>query len=342
MSFEFIRKLPSPTEIKAEFPVPEKTAALKAERDKEIADVITGKSDKFLAIIGPCSADNEDAVLDYTLRLKKVQEKIKDKVIIIPRVYTNKPRTTGTGYKGMLHQPDPEKKPDLLAGLVAIRKMHIRVMEETELMPADEMLYPENYWFLADVLSYVAVGARSVEDQQHRLTVSGMDVPAGMKNPTSGDFSVMLNSVVAAQAKQTFIYRNWEVATPGNPLAHTILRGAVNKHGQNIPNYHYEDLMRLVNMYNARDLMIPACVVDANHSDSGKIYQDPIRITKEILHSMKNSSDVQKLIKCGMIESYIEPGCQKVGDGVYGKSITDPCLGWDESEKLLYEIAELV
>ena len=286
MSFEFIRKLPSPTEIKAEFPVPEKTAALKAERDKEIADVITGKSDKFLAIIGPCSADNEDAVLDYTLRLKKVQEKIKDKVIIIPRVYTNKPRTTGTGYKGMLHQPDPEKKPDLLAGLVAIRKMHIRVMEETELMPADEMLYPENYWFLADVLSYVAVGARSVEDQQHRLTVSGMDVPAGMKNPTSGDFSVMLNSVVAAQAKQTFIYRNWEVATPGNPLAHTILRGAVNKHGQNIPNYHYEDLMRLVNMYNARDLMNPACVVDANHSNSGKIYQEQIRITKEILHSM--------------------------------------------------------
>ena len=290
MSFEFIRKLPSPTEIKAEFPVPEKTAALKAERDKEIADVITGKSDKFLAIIGPCSADNEDAVLDYTLRLKKVQEKIKDKVIIIPRVYTNKPRTTGTGYKGMLHQPDPEKKPDLLAGLVAIRKMHIRVMEETELMPADEMLYPENYWFLADVLSYVAVGARSVEDQQHRLTVSGMDVPAGMKNPTSGDFSVMLNSVVAAQAKQTFIYRNWEVATPGNPLAHTILRGAVNKHGQNIPNYHYEDLMRLVNMYNARDLMNPACVVDANHSNSGKIYQEQIRITKEILHSSKNRS----------------------------------------------------
>ena len=308
MSFEFIRKLPSPTEIKAEFPVPEKTAALKAERDKEIADVITGKSDKFLAIIGPCSADNEDAVLDYTLRLKKVQEKIKDKVIIIPRVYTNKPRTTGTGYKGMLHQPDPEKKPDLLAGLVAIRKMHIRVMEETELMPADEMLYPENYWFLADVLSYVAVGARSVEDQQHRLTVSGMDVPAGMKNPTSGDFSVMLNSVVAAQAKQTFIYRNWEVATPGNPLAHTILRGAVNKHGQNIPNYHYEDLMRLVNMYNARDLMNPACVVDANHSNSGKIYQEQIRITKEILHSMKHSSDVKKLIKGVMIESYIEPG----------------------------------
>ena len=237
MSFEFIRKLPTPSEIKEQYPVPKHIALLKAERDNEIADVITGKSNKFLAIIGPCSADNEDAVLDYTLRLKKVQEKVQDKIIIIPRVYTNKPRTTGMGYKGMLHQPNPEKKPDLLAGLVAIRKMHIRVMEETELMPADEMLYPENYWFLSDVLSYIAVGARSVEDQQHRLTISGVDVPAGMKNPTSGDFSVMLNSVIAAQAKQTFIYRNWEVSTNGNPLTHTILRGAVNKHGQNIPNY---------------------------------------------------------------------------------------------------------
>ena len=257
MSFEFVKKLPAPNEIKRDFPVPERIARLKAQRDAEIRDVITGKSDKFLAIIGPCSADNEAAVLDYTLRLKKVQEKIKDKVIIIPRVYTNKPRTTGTGYKGMLHQPDPEKKPDLLGGLVAIRKMHINVMEQTELMPADEMLYPENYWYLADVLSYVAVGARSVEDQQHRLTVSGMDVPAGMKNPTSGDLSVMLNSVVAAQAKQTFIYRGWEVNTPGNELAHTILRGAVNKHGQCIPNYHYEDLMRLSNMYKTKDLSMP-------------------------------------------------------------------------------------
>ena len=342
MSFNYKSLLPTPAQIKAEFPLTPECVELKAARDKEVADVITGKSKKFLVIIGPCSADREDAVCEYMSRLAKVNEQVKDKLVIVPRVYTNKPRTTGTGYKGMLHQPDPEKKPDLLAGLVAIRKMHIRVMEETELMPADEMLYPENYWFLADVLSYVAVGARSVEDQQHRLTVSGMDVPAGMKNPTSGDFSVMLNSVVAAQAKQTFIYRNWEVATPGNPLAHTILRGAVNKHGQNIPNYHYEDLMRLVNMYNARDLMNPACVVDANHSNSGKIYQEQIRITKEILHSMKHSSDVKKLIKGVMIESYIEPGCQKVGDGVYGKSITDPCLGWDESEKLLYEIAELV
>ncbi len=340
MSFNFIRQLPSPAEIKEQFPVPADIATLKAERDKEIADVITGKSDKFIAIIGPCSADNEDAVLDYTLRLKKVQEKIKDKVIVIPRIYTNKPRTTGTGYKGMLHQPDPEKKPDLLAGLIAIRKMHIRVMQEAELMPADEMLYPENYWFLSDVLSYVAVGARSVEDQQHRLTVSGMDVPAGMKNPTSGDFSVMLNSVVAAQAKQSFIYRNWEVETPGNPLAHTILRGAVNKHGQNIPNYHYEDLIRLFNMYNTRELANPACIVDVNHSNSSKLHQEQIRITKEILHSCKHSADLKTLVKGVMIESYIEPGCQKVGEGVYGKSITDPCLGWDDSERLLYDIAE--
>ena len=342
MSFEFVRKMPTPKEIKDEFPVPEHVMNKKSLRDKEIADVITGKSDKFIVIIGPCSADNEDAVLDYTLRLKKVQEKIKDKIIIIPRVYTNKPRTTGTGYKGMLHQPDPEKNPDLLAGLIAIRKMHIRVMDETELTPADEMLYPENYWFLSDVLSYVAIGARSVENQQHRLTASGMDVPAGMKNPTSGDFSVMLNSVIAAQAKQSFIYRNWEVNTPGNPLAHTILRGAVNKHGQNIPNYHYEDLIRLVNMYNAKDIVNPACIIDANHSNSGKMYNEQIRITKEIIHSMKHSDDVRKLVKGVMIESYIEPGCQKIGEGVYGKSITDPCLGWNESEKLLLDIADLV
>ena len=342
MSFEFIRKLPTPTEVKNELPVPKNVAALKTQRDKEIADVITGKSDKFLAIIGPCSADNEDAVLDYTLRLKKVQEKIADKVLIIPRVYTNKPRTTGTGYKGMLHQPDPEKKPDLLAGLIAIRKMHIRVMEETELMPADEMLYPENYWFLSDVLSYVAVGARSVEDQQHRLTASGMDVPAGMKNPTSGDFSVMLNSVVAAQANQSFIYRNWEVKTPGNPLAHTILRGAVNKHGQNIPNYHYEDLIRLASMYKTRDLLNPACIVDANHSNSAKKYIEQIRIAKEVLHSCKYSDDVKKMVKGFMIESYIEDGNQTVDDCIYGKSITDPCLGWEKSEKLILEIADLL
>lgn len=342
MSFEFVRKLPVPSEIKEQYPVPETAAKIKIERDKEIKDVFTGNSNKFLVIIGPCSADNEEAVLDYTMRLAKVQEKVKDKLILIPRVYTNKPRTTGTGYKGMLHQPDPEKKPDLLGGLIAIRKMHIDVISQTGLTPADEMLYPENYWFLSDVLSYVAVGARSVEDQQHRLTASGIDVPAGMKNPTSGDFSVMLNSVVAAQAKQTFIYRNWEVNTPGNPLTHTILRGAVNKHGQCIPNYHYEDLNRLFQMYSKCDLANPAVVVDANHSNSNKQFKEQIRITKEVLHSCNHSADIKSFVKGVMIESYIEEGNQKVGEGVYGKSITDPCLGWNDSERLIYEIADLV
>ena len=342
MGFEFIKKLPTPDEIRNQYPIDAKIKALKEKRDQEIRDVFTGKSDKFLAIIGPCSADNEDAVCDYLLRLRKVQDKIADKVLIIPRVYTNKPRTTGEGYKGMVHQPDPEKKPNMLAGLVAIRKMHIRAIEESGFTCADEMLYPENWRYLSDLLSYVAVGARSVEDQQHRLTVSGMDVPAGMKNPTSGDFSVMLNSVVAAQSKQTFIYRNWEVNTPGNPLTHTILRGAVNKHGQTIPNYHYEDLIRLYNMYAARDLENPAVIVDANHSNSGKQYLEQIRIVKEVLHSCHHSADVKKLVKGVMIESYIEPGNQKVGDGVYGKSITDACLGWAESEKLLYDIADLI
>ena len=342
MGFTFLKKLPTPAEIRNQYPIDTAIQELKAKRDQEIRDVFTGKSDKFLAIIGPCSADNEDAVCDYLLRLRKVQEKIEDKVLIIPRVYTNKPRTTGEGYKGMVHQPDPEKAPDMLAGLIAIRKMHIHAIQESGFTCADEMLYPENYWYLSDVLSYVAVGARSVENQQHRLVCSGIDVPAGMKNPTSGDFSVMLNSVVAAQSKQTFIYRNWEVNTPGNPLTHTILRGAVNKHGQTIPNYHYEDLIRLYNMYAARDLENPAVIVDANHSNSGKQYLEQIRIVKEVLHSCHHSADVKKLVKGVMIESYIEPGNQKVGDGVYGKSITDACLGWAESEKLLYDIADLI
>ena len=340
MSFEFVKKLPTPNEIKEQFPIPSDLVELKNKKDAEIKDVFMGKSDKFIAIIGPCSADNEDAVLDYVSRLVKVQEQIKDKVIIIPRVYTNKPRTTGKGYKGMLHQPNPEDKPDLLAGLIDIRKMHINVLKETGFSPADEMLYPENYWYLSDVLSYVAVGARSVENQQHRLVASGMDIPVGMKNPTSGDYSVMLNSVEAALSKQTFIYRNWEVNTPGNPLTHTILRGAVNKHGQNIPNYHYEDLIRLFNMYKARQLNNPGVIVDANHSNSGKQYLEQIRIVKEVLHSARNSEDVRNLLKGVMIESYIEPGNQKIGEGVYGKSITDACLGWADSERLLYTIAD--
>ncbi|MBQ3665435.1 MAG: 3-deoxy-7-phosphoheptulonate synthase [Lachnospiraceae bacterium] len=342
MSFKFLKKMPTPAEIKEEFPLPETLVKLKAERDDMIKKVFTGESDKFLLVIGPCSADNEDAVTDYVTRLAKVQEKVEDKVLIIPRIYTNKPRTTGMGYKGMLHQPDPEKKPDLAAGLTAIRKMHIRVLNETGLTAADEMLYPENYQYFSDILSYVAIGARSVEDQQHRLTVSGMDIPAGMKNPTSGDFSVMLNSVVAAQAKHTFIYRGYEVKTTGNELTHTILRGAVNKHGQCIPNYHYEDLIRLYNMYSELDLKNPAVIVDCNHSNSAKQYIEQIRISKEVLHSKRHSSDINQFIKGLMIESYIESGSQKVGEHVYGKSITDSCLGWAESERLILDIAELL
>ena len=340
MRFEFVKKLPTPAEIKEQYPISKDIERIKAERDEEIRKVITGESDKFLAIIGPCSADNEEAVCDYISRLAPVQEKIKDKVIIIPRIYTNKPRTTGEGYKGIVHQPDPEGKPDLLAGLIAMRKMHMRAIEETGLTPADEMLYPENYRYLSDILSYVAIGARSVEDQQHRLTVSGFDVPAGMKNPTSGDMTVMLNSVVAAQHAHTFIYRGWEVNTDGNPLAHVILRGAVNKRGVNQPNYHYEDLMTLLSLYGERNLKNPAAIIDTNHSNSAKKFKEQIRITQEILHSRKYNKDIHTLVKGVMIESYIEEGNQSVHDKCYGKSITDPCLGWEDSEKLLYDIAE--
>lgn len=340
MGFDFIKKLPTPKEIREEYRFPDNLIQLKESRDKEIRDVITGESDKFLVIIGPCSADNEDAVCDYVNRLAKIQDKVKDKLLLIPRVYTNKPRTTGEGYKGMVHQPDPEKEPDLLGGLIAMRKMHIRTVQESGLTSADEMLYPENWRYLSDILSYVAIGARSVEDQQHRLTVSGFDVPAGMKNPTSGDFSVMLNSVTAAQIGHRFIYRGWEVETTGNELTHTILRGAVNKNGVSIPNYHYEDLIRLLSMYEEKDYKNPATIIDANHANSSKQYMEQIRIVKEVMHSRKLSSDIKKLVKGVMIESYIENGSQKISDHIYGKSITDACIGWDLSERLLYELAE--
>ena len=340
MGLEFMNMLPSPAEIRDQFPLPAGLAELKEKRDQEIKDVLTGNSDKFLVIIGPCSADNEEAVLDYTSRLVSVQEKVKEKLIIIPRVYTNKPRTTGEGYKWLLHQPDPEKKPNMYEGIIAIRKMHMHVVQETGLTTADEMLYPENLRYLDDLMSYIAVGARSVENQQHRLVASGCDVPVGMKNPTSGDLSVMLNSVVAAQGSHEFIFRGWEVKTPGNPLAHTILRGAVNKHGQNLPNYHYEDLILLHELYSQRDLKNPACIVDGNHSNSGKRYQEQVRIVKEVLHSRRHSSEIRDMVKWVMIESYIESGSQKIGEHCYGKSITDPCLGWIDSERLIYDIAD--
>ncbi|MBR7089776.1 MAG: 3-deoxy-7-phosphoheptulonate synthase [Lachnospiraceae bacterium] len=342
MSFEFIKKLPTPDEIRAEYPVPEKVRQIKVQRDAEIRKVFTGESDKFLVIIGPCSADNEEAVCDYVCRLAKVNEEVKDKLILIPRIYTNKPRTTGEGYKGIVHQPDPEKGVDFVAGLIAMRHMQIRAVEETGLTAADEMLYPENWRYVSDILSYVAIGARSVEDQQHRLTVSGFDVPAGMKNPTSGDLSVMMNSIYAAQHPHAFIYRGWEVKTTGNPAAHAVLRGATNKHGNNTPNYHYEDLVRVLEMYNKMDLINPAVVIDANHSNSDKQFKQQIRIVKEVMHNRTINPDIKNLVKGVMIESYIEEGNQKIGEGVYGKSITDPCLGWADSERLIKDIADLV
>ena len=316
-------------------------AMAKEENDKEIKTIFTGESKKLALVIGPCSADREDAVLDYISRLCKVQEQVKDKIVIIPRIYTNKPRTTGDGYKGMLHQPNPNEKPDMLKGLIAIRKLHMKAIEETGFTCADEMLYPENHRYLSDLLSYVAVGARSAEDQQHRLTASGLDIPVGMKNPTGGDISVMMNSITAGQHPHTFIYRGWEVESKGNPLTHAILRGYVDTYGLSFPNYHYEDLINLCECYAKTNLVNPGVVVDANHANSGKKWAEQTRICKEILHSTRHNNDVFNLVKGLMIESYIEDGCQKAEEGVYGKSITDPCLGWEKTEKLILELADL-
>lgn len=337
-----LRNLPNPDEIKQEFPISEKAKKIKAEKDRILKDILAGRSDLFALIIGPCSADNEEALIDYTLRLTAIQEKVADKIFIVPRVYTNKPRTTGKGYKGMASQPDPEKKEDMLEGLHLIRQTHVAVVEQTGMTCADEMLYPENYEYLSDVLSYVAIGARSVENQQHRLTASGISVPCGMKNPTSGYLTVMLNSIEAAQCSHHFIYRQQEVETEGNPYTHAILRGSVNKHGKSLPNYHYEDLLLLHEIYCQRNLENMAVVIDTNHNNSGKRFKEQIRISKEVLESRRFSSDIRNMVKGLMIESYIEDGCQKIGEGVYGRSITDPCLGWEKTEKLIYEIADLL
>lgn len=342
MNMLFKRRLPAPQDVIKMYPLSEKLASRKNANDKEIRGVLEGKIKKFLLIIGPCSADREDAVLEYATRLRAVQEKVSDKLILVPRIYTNKPRTTGAGYKGMLHQSDPHRAPDMFRGLISIRRLHIRCLEETGFSGADEMLYPENHRYLADILSYVAVGARSAENQQHRLTASGLDVPVGFKNPTSGDLSVMLNAVTAAQSPHDFSYGGFEVQSTGNPLAHAILRGSVNRFGTNLPNYHYEDLTELSDLYENSRLQNPAVIVDANHSNSGKRYEEQPRIAKEILHSMKHNAGVARLVKGVMIESYLQDGCQKITESVYGKSITDPCLGWEKSERLIYEIAELL
>ncbi len=340
MNMEFYRKLPIPLQIKEQYPLSPELAEKKKAEDEEIRKIFTGESDKFLLVIGPCSADNEDSVIDYISRLRRVQDKVADKIVIVPRIYTNKPRTTGEGYKGMLHQPNPNERPDMLKGVIAIRSLHMRALAETGFSCADEMLYPENHRYLSDLLSYVAVGARSVEDQQHRLCASGLDIPVGMKNPTSGDISIMLNSITAAQHSHTFIYRGWEVKSHGNPLTHAILRGYVDNHGIAHPNYHYEDLIGLFEEYSSKGLQNMAVLVDTNHSNSGKKWFEQIRIAKEVLHSRRYSSDLRGFVKGLMIESYIEDGSQKIGENVYGKSITDPCLGWEKTEALIYEIAE--
>ncbi|MDY3783540.1 MAG: 3-deoxy-7-phosphoheptulonate synthase [Candidatus Cryptobacteroides sp.] len=340
-TMNFKRELFSPQEIKSMYPVPSEAQSAKKANDEQIRSVLDGRSDKLLLIIGPCSADREDSVIDYISRLRPVQEKVADKIVIIPRIYTNKPRTTGAGYKGMLHQPDPIQSPDIFKGLIAIRRLHLRALTQTGFSAADEMLYPENHLFLSDLLSYVAVGARSVENQQHRLVASGLDVPVGMKNPTGGDISVMMNSIKAAQSGHSFIYRNWEVESTGNPYAHAILRGFVDNHGTGHPNYHYEDLRHLDELYQAAGLQNPGVIVDCNHSNSGKKYIEQGRIAKEVIHSTSLCEPTRRLVKGLMIESYIEDGSQKAGECIYGKSITDPCLGWEKTERLIYDLAEL-
>ena len=340
MQMNFHRKLPIPQEVKLDYPLTERMVQVKAARDESIRDVFAGKSDKFILVIGPCSADHSEPVLEYISRLRKIEEQVSDKIIIIPRVYTNKPRTTGQGYKGMLHQPDPDSKPDMYKGIVAIRELHLAALRDYDFSCADEMLYPENYRYLTDLLSYVAVGARSVENQQHRLTASGVGAPVGMKNPTGGDLGVMLNAIMAAQSSHTFIYRGWEVTSEGNPYAHAILRGYVDYTGRSVSNYHYEDLLRLQELYQNSNLVNPSVIVDTNHNNSGKKYLEQVRIAKDVVYSRNQNGDIKRLVKGLMIESYIEDGAQSVGEHVFGKSITDPCLGWEKTERLILDIAD--
>ena len=340
MNLTFKRKLPIPMQIKAAYPLGEDLAAVKAKRDAELKRIFEGTSERFILVIGPCSADSREPVLEYISRLRRVQDAVRDKLILVPRIYTNKPRTTGDGYKGMLHQPDPDEEPDMLKGIVAIRDLHMSALRDYGFSCADEMLYPESHRYLSDLLSYVAVGARSVENQQHRLTASGLDIPVGMKNPTSGDMTVLMNSITAAQHSHTFIYRGWEVVSDGNPYAHAILRGYTDFAGKSVSNYHYEDLVKLYELYATTSLCNPAVIVDTNHANSGKHCLEQIRIAKDVVHSRNHNADIRSMVKGLMIESYLEDGAQKIGEHIFGKSITDPCLGWEKTETLIYELAD--
>ncbi len=339
MRMNFHRKLPIPREVKKEYPLTERMVEVKAARDEAIRAVFDGRSDKFILVIGPCSADHQEPVLEYISRLRRIEEQVSDKIIIIPRIYTNKPRTTGQGYKGMLHQPDPEAKPDMYKGIVAIRELHLAALRDYGFSCADEMLYPENYRYLSDLLSYVAIGARSVENQEHRLVASGVEAPVGMKNPTSGDLSVMMNSIAAAQSSHTFLYRGWDVTSEGNPYAHAILRGYIDFAGRSNSNYHYEDLLRVKELFEKSNLINPSVIVDTNHNNSGKKYLEQVRIAKDIVHSRNQNADIKRLVKGLMIESYLEDGACKVEEHIFGKSITDPCLGWEKTEKLILYLA---
>ncbi len=340
MNLQFLRKLPVPQQIKAHYPLTEELEAVKQARNEEIKAIFSGEIDKFILVIGPCSADNREAVLDYIGRLRVLSDEVKDKIFIVPRIYTNKPRTTGDGYKGMLHQPNPEDNPDMLKGIVAIRDLHMTALKDYGFTCADEMLYPDNHRYLSDLLAYVAVGARSVENQQHRLTSSGLDVPVGMKNPTCGDLGIMMNSITAAQHSHTFIYRGWEVVSDGNPYAHAILRGYIDYAGKSASNYHYEDLVKLHSLYEGSGLSNPSAIIDTNHANSGKKYLEQIRIAKDVVYSCNHNKDIRKMVKGLMIESYIEDGAQKIGENIYGKSITDPCLGWEKTKDLVLKIAD--
>jgi len=341
--FEKQIKIPSPEEIKDQYPLPEGVKKIKAQRDKLVKDVIAGRSDKLLLVIGPCSAHESAPVLEYVKRLGKLNDEVKDKLVLVPRIYTNKPRTRGVGYKGMFSQPDPENKEDILRGIETIRKLHIEAIEESGLSAADEMLYPENYSYFEDLLTYIAVGARSSENQSHRLVSSGIEVPVGIKNPMGGSIPVLLNSVYASQSPQVFKFGDYQVKTNGNEYAHAVLRGMVDSYGNDIPNFHYETVMRVSEGYaNAEgELKNPAVVIDANHSNSGKQFRQQIRIVEEVMQNRLYDSGFKKIVKGFMIESFLVEGCQK-HDIVFGQSITDPCLGWEDTARLIRDIAQKV